>query len=84
MYSKDGFYFALLFTLLESLRTSDSALFRLRRTVGYYGFTLDAWTLKPSGFCNVGVNLIDSGTVSNLAREANMAFLLFVYRQVPQ
>jgi len=24
--------------------------------VGYYGFTLDALTLKPSDFCNVGVN----------------------------
>jgi hypothetical protein len=24
--------------------------------VGHYSFTLDAWTLKPSGFCNVGVN----------------------------
>jgi hypothetical protein len=22
--------------------------------VGCYGFTLDAWSLKPSGFCNVG------------------------------
>ena len=24
--------------------------------VGNYSFTLDAWTLKPSGFCNVEVN----------------------------
>jgi hypothetical protein len=56
VYSKDGVDFALLFTLRESRRTSDSALFRLRRTVGYYGFTLDALTLKPSDFCNVGVN----------------------------
>ena len=23
--------------------------------VGYYGFTFDALTLKPSDFCNVGV-----------------------------
>ena len=25
--------------------------------VGAYGFTLDAWTLKPSDFCSVGVNI---------------------------
>jgi len=25
--------------------------------IGYYGFTLDAWTLKPSGICNVGVDI---------------------------
>jgi hypothetical protein len=53
--SKNEIDFALLFTLRESRRTSDPALFRLRRTVGYYGFTLDAWPLKPSGFCNVEV-----------------------------
>jgi hypothetical protein len=44
-----------LFTLRESRRTSDPALFRLRRTVGHYGFTRDAWTLKPTDVCNVGV-----------------------------
>jgi hypothetical protein len=54
MYSKDSVQFALLFTLWENRRTSDSSLFRLRRKVGKYDFTLDALTLKPSDFCNVG------------------------------
>jgi hypothetical protein len=34
---------------------------QIRRCQGlaviYYGGTLDALTLKPSGFCNIGVNL---------------------------
>jgi hypothetical protein len=26
--------------------------------VGYYGFTLDAWSLKPSDFCNVEAKVL--------------------------
>jgi hypothetical protein len=48
-----GVKFAMLFTFQESRRTSDPALSRDRN----YSFTLDALTLKPSGFCNVGVFL---------------------------
>ena len=51
--SEDGVYFAVLFTLRESRRTSDPVLFRLRRTSADYNITLDALALKPSGFCNV-------------------------------
>ncbi len=53
MNSKDEIDFAMLFTLWERRRTSDSVLFRQRRTVKYYDFTLDAWNLKPSDVCNV-------------------------------
>ena len=56
MIPKNGIDYAFLFTLRESRSTSDSALFRLRRTIGYYGFTLDVWALKPSDFYNVEVD----------------------------
>jgi hypothetical protein len=59
--SNDGVDFAILFTLRESRRTSDPSLFRRRRTVSYppqEDFTLDALTLKPSGFCNLGVTVM--------------------------
>ena len=38
--------------------TSDSVLFHRRRTVADLttaGFSLNAWALKPSGFCNLRV-----------------------------
>ena len=46
-------YFAILFTLRERLRTSDSVLSRVR-SKNNYDFTLDALTLKPSDACNAG------------------------------
>ena len=52
--SRDGVDFALLFTLRESRRTSDPVLSGI--AVAYYSFTRDALALKPSGFCNVGVD----------------------------
>ena len=57
--SKDGIDFAMLFTPWESQRTSDPVPPGRDQgiAVGNYSFTLDALTLKPSGFCNVGVNL---------------------------
>jgi len=56
--SMDGIDFAILFTLRESQRTSDPVPPGRDQgiAVGNYSFTLDALTLKPSGFCNVGVN----------------------------
>ena len=51
--SKEKAYFAVLFTLRERRRTSDSVLSRVRSKT--LRLTLDAWTLKPSGACNVGV-----------------------------
>jgi len=54
--TKDGIDFAMLFTLREGRRISDPVLFRRRRTVADYSFTLDALVLKPSGFYNVRVN----------------------------
>ena len=53
MNSKVDVYFVMLFTLRESLRTPDSVCQGLE--VNHYDFTLDALTLKPSGFCNVRV-----------------------------
>ena len=54
--SKDGIDFAMLFTQRESRRTSDPvALADQGIAVGNYSFTLDALTLKPSNFCNVGL-----------------------------
>jgi hypothetical protein len=55
--SKDGINFAMLFTLRESLRASFLPPGRDCQGIalGNYSFTLDALTLKPSDFCNVGV-----------------------------
>jgi hypothetical protein len=55
--SKDGIDFAILFTLRESRRTSDPVPPGRDQGIaaGIYSFTLDALTLKPSDFCNVGV-----------------------------
>jgi hypothetical protein len=53
-------------TRRESRRASNPALFRLRRTVGNppADFTLDAWTLKPSDFCSVGVKNVKNVVIS--------------------
>ncbi len=48
---KDGVYFAMLFTLRESRRTSDPVLLRVRSKKTTTSPS-DALTLKPSGFCN--------------------------------
>ena len=64
VYSKDWIEFALLFTLWSSLSATTQQVgkaggLQILRcqgiAVAYYGFTLDALTLKPSDFCNVGV-----------------------------
>ena len=54
---KDGIDFAMLFTQRESRRTSDPVPPGRDQgiAVGNYSFTLDALTLKPSNFCNVGL-----------------------------
>ena len=56
--SKDGVDFSMLFTLRKT--GGLQILSRRRRdqgiAVGNYSFTLDVLTLKPSGFCNVGMN----------------------------
>jgi len=58
--SKDGSDFAMLFTLKTTRKAGGLQILSRRRrdqgiAVGNYSFTLDAWALKPSGFCNVGV-----------------------------
>jgi len=62
--SKAGIDFAMLFTLWASLSATTQQVgkaggLQILRcqgiAVGNYSFTLDAWTLKPSDFCNVGV-----------------------------
>ena len=54
-YSKDGGDFALLFTLKTTRKAGRLQILRCQGiTVSNYGFTLDALTLKPSDFCNVG------------------------------
>jgi len=67
--SKDDVEFAMSFTALgfafsydptgrEGRRTSDPSLSRDRGPADSRdSFTLDALVLKPSGFCNVGINL---------------------------
>jgi hypothetical protein len=55
--SKDGVDFAMLFTLKTTRKAGGLQILRSQGVaVGNYSFTLDAWTLKPSGFCKVGVN----------------------------
>jgi hypothetical protein len=54
--SKDGIDFAMLFTLKTTRKAGGLQILRSQGiAVRNYSFTLDAWTLKPSGFCNVGV-----------------------------
>jgi hypothetical protein len=61
--SKDGAYFAILLTLGAPRQRSCGKAGELQIlrcqgiAVAYYSFILDAWSLKLSGFCNVGVNL---------------------------
>jgi len=64
--SKDDVEFALLFTLWASLSATTQQVgktggLQILRCQGIavvkYSFTLDAWTLKPFDFCNVGVNI---------------------------
>jgi hypothetical protein len=59
VYSKDGVDFTLLFTLKTARKAGGLQILRCQGiAVGYYGFNLDALTLKPSDFCNVGVSLV--------------------------
>jgi hypothetical protein len=58
--SKDGIDFAMLFTLKTTRKAGGLQILRCQGiAVGNYSFTLDALTLKPSGFCNVGVYYVD-------------------------
>ena len=55
MNSKDVIDFAMLFTLKTTRKAGGLEILRCQGiAVGNYSFTLDALTLKPSGFCNVG------------------------------
>ena len=55
--SKDGIDFAMLFTLKTTRKAGGLQILRCQGiAVGNFSFTLDAWPLKPSDFCNVGVN----------------------------
>ena len=54
--SKAGIDFATLFTLKTTRKAGGLQILRCQGiAVVKYSFTLDALTLKPSGFCNVGV-----------------------------
>jgi len=54
--SKDWIDFAMLFTLKTTRIAGGIQILRCQGiAVGNYSFTLDALTLKPSDFCNVGV-----------------------------
>ena len=66
MNSKDGIYFAMLFTLWASPPATTQHVGKAGGLqilccqgleVEHYDVALDAWTLKPSDFCNVGVAL---------------------------
>jgi hypothetical protein len=54
--SQDGIDVAMLLTLKTTRKTGGLQILRCQGiAVENYSFTLDAWALKPSGFCNVGV-----------------------------
>jgi hypothetical protein len=56
--SKDETDFAMLFTLKTTRKAGGLQILRSQGiAVGNYGFTLDVWTLKPSGFCDVVVKI---------------------------
>ena len=58
--SKDGIDFTMLFTLKTTRKAGGLQILRCQGiAAGNYNFTLDALTLKPSGFCNVGGNSRD-------------------------
>jgi hypothetical protein len=65
----------MLFTLKTTQKAGGLQILRCQGiAVVNYSFTLDVLTLKPSGFCNVGVNLADkpfySGLVASMSAEA--------------